>query len=76
MAGAPDGWLVNRTFRPVAARPAPTPEPTGTRDQAVDRAAALLTSLPTQERLAALTDLQARVVRSVVDDEVRRAGAR
>jgi DNA-binding XRE family transcriptional regulator len=70
-AGAAGGWLVNQSFRPVVARTA-MPEITGARDQAVDRAAALLNSLPTKERLPALTEVQARVVRAVVDDEIRR----
>jgi transcriptional regulator with XRE-family HTH domain len=75
-AGAADGWVVNRAFRPTTARPAATSTPTGTRDRTIDRAAALLTSLPPEDRLPALSAVQARVVRSVIDDEVRRNGSR
>lgn len=70
MAGA-GGWIANRGFQPVAARPVAVRNAPG-RDDAVERSAALLTALPTAERLAALTEVQARVIRTVIDDEVRR----
>lgn len=75
-AGAAGGWIPNRSFRPVAALATAAPDAGGHRDHAVDRAAALLTALPADERLPALTEVQARVVRSVIDDEIRRDGVR
>lgn len=75
-ADAVGGWTPNLGFRPAVARAAAAPGRTGHREQAVDRAAALLTALPTEDRLPALTEVQSRVVRSVVDDEVRRDGVR
>ncbi|WP_395727532.1 helix-turn-helix domain-containing protein [Nakamurella sp.] len=63
------------TAHPAAA-PAAVPNPSAPRDRAIDQASALLTALPAAERLPALTEIQARVVRSVVEDEVRRNAVR
>lgn len=73
-AGAADGWVANRTFRPMSDMAAPPAAPG--RDRPVDRAVALLVTVPTAERLAALAEVQAQVVRSVIDDEVGRSGSR
>lgn len=63
------------TAHPAAA-PAAVPNPSAPRNRAIDQASALLTALPAAERLPALTEIQARVVRSVVEDEVRRKAVR
>jgi len=83
------GWIQNQRYVPSAARAAPgTGAPTTfdalptrvvaarepSRDRVVDEATALLGSVPAGDRLAALGEVQARVVRSVVEDRVRDAG--
>lgn len=88
-SAAGGGWIQNQRYVPTAARAtkgtgAPTPFdalPAGvaavrepSRDRVVDEVTALLGSVPAGDRLAALGEVQARVVRSVVEDRVRDAG--
>jgi len=44
------------------------------RDRVVEQATELLTSLTHRERLSAVNEVQSRVVRSVVEDELRERG--
>ena len=73
-AAAGGGWITNARARPIVARTAAPAAATESLAQVIDRATALLNSLPTAERLPALSEVQERVVRSVVDDQVRRGG--
>jgi len=75
-AGAGGSWITNRSFRPVGARAAAPPSSTARHDRAIEHATDLLTSLPAEERLPALAEVQARVIRSIIDDAVGRDGVR
>ncbi len=84
-AAAGGGWIANPAFGSAADGP-PLDVVVGSDaaaagpmvqvsdlDRTVDAAALLLTSLAVDDRLDALSQVQARVVRSVVDEGVRRA---
>jgi transcriptional regulator with XRE-family HTH domain len=81
LGAAGGGWIDNQHHAPSAGGRAGTGPAAGTlrvaaatnRDHAVDVAAGLLRSLPPEHRLDALAEVQSRVVRSVVDDQVRDA---
>ncbi|HEY7813293.1 MAG TPA: helix-turn-helix transcriptional regulator [Nakamurella sp.] len=89
-SAAGGGWIQNQRYVPSVARATPgtgapptfdarsagvaaAREPN--RDRVVDEATALLGSVPAGDRLAVLGEVQDRVVRSVVEDRVRDAGA-
>jgi transcriptional regulator with XRE-family HTH domain len=82
------GWIRNQRYASSVARSAyrtesdPAVDPLSTtmpaamsgHDRVIDEATALLNSVPAGDRLAALGDVQARVVRSVVQDRIREGG--